>query len=1757
MACRLRMTLLISFPPHESIKRYWIVALLLVCSYPQWACSQDRVEVSSPAGIVSKTVVQANRTFAIPEMKPPSIDKNVFKFTEVGAKIPNYTAGQRWGTQGELITTMQNPLPAETSIEAYSVPKSFSLSLWAKESNENWPEETRKEEKIAGLKGKPISMNWDERGRLYVCETIDYPNELQPRGQGRDRIKICEDTDNDGLADKFTVFAEHLSIPSTLVCYRGGVIVQDGQSTIFLKDTDGDDVADFRQVLITGWAMGDTHGGVSNFQYGPDNWIWGMQGYNNSEPVINGKPQMRFRQGFWRFKVKQGASDSTAPAYAIDKATKESGKDATEQFNKDTIRVEALEFMRATNNNTWGLGFSEEGYVFGSTANNCPSVHMPIPNQYYDQVAGWSPKTLEKISPDANFKPLDDKIRQVDVHGGYTAAAGHALYTARNYPESWWNRIAMVCEPTGHLVGGFVLEKSGAGYKSKNTFNAVASIDDWAAPIMSEVGPDGNVWFIDWYNYIIQHNPTPNGFRTGKGAAYESDLRDKRFGRIYRMLYQQDSQSKVASHSLELSKATAAQLVDTLKDKNFFWRRTAQRLIVERNVADAVSLSTLVSLVENQETDAIGLNTAAMHAIWALGGLRDNGNAEAQKALESACQKGLSHPSSAVRVAAIENGGPIQVKLAQDLKLHQDADPRVRLAFLLRTAKNDSPELVSGETLGTLLSQANSIGSDDVLLDAWTSAASTKSIPTLIAIASKGANAPSSAATTRISILAEHIARSKPSAGDIEKLLVMDPKSPTIVAIWEGLAKGWPKDLQLSLSETSQKTLRDRFLSDDSSVESKAALLSVADKWSIANLDSIVANIQDRLFGTALDPQSPSDKRLGAWDQAIRIAPTSARILNAVDTLFTPQLNPEVGSKALDSLRASRVEGLSKLLLGIRGRLGPQLGAGILTLMLARTDTTNDLLNAIESGQLQFADLQLDQRQSVLNHPDRNVANRVAEMLKKAGASVVSNRQALVEEWMSVTAQTGNLDNGVAMYKKHCSQCHKHGDIGISIGPNLTGMAVHPKEEILVNVLDPSRSVESNFRTYQILTSDGRSLTGMLAGESANALRLINAQGKEEQVLREDIETMKASVKSLMPEGFESSISKQEMADLLTFLSNRGRYTPLSFATSATQSTEKSLPGFRGAQGDKFKLATYGKLDFEGIPFQVDEPQEGRVANIIALQGQRARGPQQPGQPPPTQASLPSSVSLPCSGKMSTIHILGGVAAAAGGPPGNQGPSTSLIVRCVYQDGSKGEYPLAYGKHIANYQGRTDVPESKFAFDADGKQVRYLKIEIDATKELKSIDFVKGDDFSLPLVFAVTVESADAKANANANANAPVKMVAVQEPQNAPQNPPRGNRGGFGGPIELAADDVAAYGAPPEGFKSDRNVPHGKLEMIDYESKTVGATRKMQVYTPPGYTTDKKYPVLYLLHGIGGDETEWLKFATPNLMLDNLIADGKAVPMIVVLPNGRAQKNDRAEGNVMASAPAFAVFEKDLLNDVIPAIESKYSVDKSREKRAIAGLSMGGGQSFNFGLGNLDTFAWVGPFSAAPNTKPAEELIPDVAAAKAKLKLLWISCGNKDGLIRISQNVHKFLVKNNIEHVWHVDGNGHDAAHWSNSLYWFSQSVFQEKKPASSVTSNALVGNWTGTINTQIGDQEYVYTIGSKENQLTGTATMKLDGNANSSELFNVKLDNKSVSFEEKLKFGEIDILIAYSGELNGDEIQFTRKVGDFATEKFTVKRAK
>jgi enterochelin esterase-like enzyme len=272
----------------------------------------------------------------------------------------------------------------------------------------------------------------------------------------------------------------------------------------------------------------------------------------------------------------------------------------------------------------------------------------------------------------------------------------------------------------------------------------------------------------------------------------------------------------------------------------------------------------------------------------------------------------------------------------------------------------------------------------------------------------------------------------------------------------------------------------------------------------------------------------------------------------------------------------------------------------------------------------------------------------------------------------------------------------------------------------------------------------------------------------------------------------------------------------------------------------------------------------------------------------------------------------------------------------------------------------------------------------------------------------------------------------------------------FAAESAVAQSSVGRLSPPPDGFDARRDgIERGKLETVEYDSTTIGIKRKARVYTPPGYSKEQKYPVLYLLHGIGGDENEWVRGGSPDVILDNLSADKKLVPMIVVLPNGRAAKDVTRRDPIPKQSPAFAAFEKDLLTDLIPFIEKTYSVKADRKSRALAGLSMGGGQSLNFGLNNLDTFAWVGGFSSAPNTRRPADLIKDPAEATKKLRLLYVACGDRDRLFHISQGVHKMLDEKKVPHVYRViPGGGHDFRVWKSDLYHFAQLVFRQGLPA-------------------------------------------------------------------------------------------------------------
>lgn len=576
--------------------------------------------------------------------------------------------------------TFQKPYSVKGSMERTQVPADMKLVLFASE-----PEIT-----------KPIAFAWDARGRLWVAETSDYPHGVkEDQQQGNDRIKICEDTDGDGKADKFTVFADKLNIPTSLVFANGGIIVAQAPNFVFLKDTNGDDKADVREVILSGWGIRDTHAQTSSLSYGYDNWLHGAVGYSGFAGEVGGQ-KTNFAMGSYRF----------------------------------TAQGKQLEFLHQFSNNTWGQSANAAGDAFGGTANNAPIFFGGIPATAWPSGArGMSAKRINLVDKAHTITP---NFRQVDVMGGYTAAAGANFIYSDQLPPRLQG-MAMVCEPTMKLIGLMDVQPDGAGYVAKDGFSLVASSDEWMSPVFAEVGPDGAIWFADWQNFIIQHNPTPSvnrgGYdaKTGVGGAHENDLRDHARGRIYRIVWDkpgavakaaplrspQELAANLADSANDYSRQlaqrrladTATELVAGLSGSTQYGRLRAQRLLLEGTVWPDNLTDSLRHLVVKSPAD-IG----AIHALWVLQGLNELDAATHQSALLSAVP---ALRRNAIRALGADAAAQ---KLFFGAGVVADKDPATRLAALVKLADfSTSPEV---QTLVRQLSADPAVKVDEWLYEA-------------------------------------------------------------------------------------------------------------------------------------------------------------------------------------------------------------------------------------------------------------------------------------------------------------------------------------------------------------------------------------------------------------------------------------------------------------------------------------------------------------------------------------------------------------------------------------------------------------------------------------------------------------------------------------------------------------------------------------------------------------------------------------------------------------------------------------------------------------------------------------------------------------------------------------------------------------------------------------------------------------------------------------------------------------------------------
>ncbi len=722
------------------------------------------------------------------------------KLIDLATPLPTYKLPPApWNTPDVPLTKAQAALPTRESLQMMTLRPRFSVKPFAMEPTI----------------GNIIDFTWDARGRMWAVETNDYPNTVLPDSvPGSDRILIIEDNNRDGLADNVKVFATGLNLATSIALANGGVVVAQAPHMLFYKDTNGDDKSDSRTILFTGFPRNDTHGSISNLRYGFDNQVWGSVGYNGFRGTVGSKTYARGEFGSGYFRFPGNGSD--------------------------------LEYVARTSNNTWGIGLTEDNFVFGSTANSRPTNFVHIPLRYY-RAMGARDTTLPDIADRLDIFPVTE-ILQVDQFGRYTAGSAHEMYTARAFPREYWNRTAFVAEPTGHVIGMFDMSDNGSTFSAKNRWSFMASRDAWAAPVQVKVGPDGAIWVSDFYTLVAQHNPTPKDMQgccvTGPGNAYETTNRDRLHGRIYRISYD----SARAAPPMRLDNATPAQLVRALTNDNMFWRLTAQRLLVERGKTDVVPA--LIELARDQSVDDLGLNVGALHALWTLNGL---GAIPKDAAALTVARNALQHPAASMRRAALmilprnqqllddifaagilPDRGTAAAQYTVDTSILQDADAHVRLEALLVLSEVPGAAREATALLDIISLRANA--RDAWIPDAVPMAASKHGVSLLLDLLRRPAPANDSLAVVGMRRATHKIARFHAAKADVASAVQMIGSVPQAtpalaVAMLNGIAEGWPLETTPTLTAEQRATLL--AAARGANAELMAAFDKVAARWNI------------------------------------------------------------------------------------------------------------------------------------------------------------------------------------------------------------------------------------------------------------------------------------------------------------------------------------------------------------------------------------------------------------------------------------------------------------------------------------------------------------------------------------------------------------------------------------------------------------------------------------------------------------------------------------------------------------------------------------------------------------------------------------------------------------------------------------------------------------------------------------------------------------------------------------------------------------
>lgn len=972
---------------------------------------------------------------------------------------------------GPFAFAIDGPLTPEQAIATFKVEPGLKVELVAAEP----------------LVVDPVAVAFDEQGRMFVVENRGYP--VGP-GKGNPpigKVVLLEDADGDGKYDKSTVFADGLTFPNGVMPWKGGVYVTCAPNVYYFKDTNGDGVADVKQIVFKGFQdLSTTQLRVSHPTFNIDNWVYltcGLTAGKITSPIYTNHPMVFANRTDFRFRPDEPIFEETA---------------GTAQF---------------------GQTFDNFGRRFiCSNRNHIQHVVMPLKELKRNPRLAFSEIVQDIPDHGAAGKvfPLSANITTAASHTGFfTSACGVTIYDGTALPEKYRGN-SFTCEPAGNLVHRDVLSSSNETFVASRAYEDrefIASPDNWFRPVNLAVGPDGALYLCDMYRKTIEH-PEYLPEATRKITDFESG-KDK--GRIYRIVAASrqsavdpldKSQRRSAGTPLRLANARVKELCAELNNPNRWWRMTAHRLLIERQDKSAAPI--LKSLINHAKTPE-----ARVHALRILDGL---GALEEKQILTALSDQDPNVREHGIQLAEprIKNSSKLAEKI---LELDDDENPRVRFQCALTLG-----ELQNEKVIPALAKIAERDANDRWIRAAVLSSVSGRANALFSELMSQKKRTDRADYTALL-----------PLFNELGKVLRTDSNLKIYSTLLQITFSDDEKDFDWQLALLSG--FADSLRNSRGIVDGKSALMSIVSRDS-GNLPASVGQIFKRAAQISSDEKQPLNRRLVAIGLLSHADLSFAG--KTLENLIVPEQPAEIQLAAIRAL--TQMPGTNGGAALVRKEhwngYTPAVREAVLSAMTAQTNLVEALLSGVENGNVPPWTINPERRNNLMKSKDELIRNRAVALFKDLQSG---DRMKIYEEYKSVLALTPNATNGHAVFTRTCTSCHVVAGEGKTVGPDLTGIRNQPADVLLLHIIVPEFEIMPIYTTYNVETKDDQSFTGLLAAETTVSVTLRQGLGIEQVIPRSNIASISSSRLSLMPQELEKTMSKQELADLVGFLKGEAK----------------------------------------------------------------------------------------------------------------------------------------------------------------------------------------------------------------------------------------------------------------------------------------------------------------------------------------------------------------------------------------------------------------------------------------------------------------------------------------------------------------------------------------------------------------------------------------------------------------------------------------